>query len=310
MRLDKVLNAGARFIRDPEYRFRVLEERHFFDRMPDEKYLKARFRSVFGRELDLDRPKTFNEKLQWLKLYDRKPEYTIMVDKYLVREYIAETLGEEYLIPLLGVWDRPEDIDFDALPDSFVLKCNHNSGTGMYICKDKRQMDKGKVIRGLNKGLKEDYYLLGREWPYKDVPRKIICEKYMQDGVRDDLMDYKFMCFNGRVECVFVCTDRFSEKGLRVTFFDRYWNRMPFERHYPKADYEIAKPIGIEKMISLAERLAKDLPFVRVDLYEINGAVYFGELTFFPGNGYEEFEPEQWDETLGSWIELPKKKAV
>lgn len=271
----------------------------------DEAFLKMKYRLIMGKKLDLDNPKTFNEKLQWLKLHDRKPEYTMMVDKYAVRGYIAEKLGEEYLIPLLGVWDDPDDIDFDALPDKFVLKCNHNSGTGMCICRDKSKLDIEKAKKELRKGLKQDYYLTGREWPYKNVKRKIVAEKYMVDSNNpDDLVDYKFMCFNGRADFSFVCSDRFSEKGLHVTFFDRDWNVMPFERHYPYLKNGFPKPNNYEKMIEFSEKLSHGIPFVRVDFYEIDGKIYFGELTFYPGGGYEEFTPEEWDYKIGNYINL------
>lgn len=273
--------------------------------MSDEEYLKKMFLINVGYPLNLENPVTFNEKLQWLKLHDRKPEYTMMVDKYRVREYIAEQLGEEYLIPLLGVWDSPEDIDFDSLPNQFVLKCNHNSGLGMCICKDKSKLDIAKVKRELRKGLKQDYYKTGREWPYKNVPRKIICEKYMEDSEHQGLDDYKFMCFNGNVQCSFVCSDRFSEDGLRVTFYDKDWKILPFERHYPKSQKPVSKPKNYEQMIKFSEKLSEKLPFVRTDFYEINGKLYFGEITFFPGSGMEEFTPEKADFDLGNWIKLP-----
>ena len=276
--------------------------------MPDEEYLRRKFKACMDQELNLENPQTFNEKLQWLKLYDRKPEYTMMVDKYKVREYIKEKLGEEYLIPLLGVWDDPDEIDFDALPDQFVLKCNHNSGLGMCICKDKSKLDIPKVKEELRKGLAQDYYLTGREWPYKNVPRKIICEKYMvDDDSTSELTDYKFMCFKGKVYCSFVCNERFSKDGLKVTFYDKKWAKMPFERHYKSSEAVIPKPFNYGKMIQLAEQLSAEIPFVRVDFYEINKKVYFGELTLFPGSGFEEFTPEEWDYKLGSMITLPDK---
>lgn len=277
---------------------------HIYDFISDKTYLRFKYWLNMDKKLDLKNPKTFNEKLQWLKLYNRKPEYTMMVDKYAVREYIKEKLGEEYLIPLLGVWDSSDDIDFDKLPNQFVLKCNHNSGLGMCICKDKSKLDIDKVKKELKKGLEEDYYLTSREWPYKDVPRKIIAEKYMEEKPNTELNDYKLMCFNGKVRCSFVCSERFSDDGLRVTFFDKDWNVMPFERHYPKSVNAIEKPKTYEKMVEFAEILSKDIPFVRVDFYEISGKLYFGELTFFPGSGYEEFEPEEWDYKLGNLIKL------
>ena len=177
--MSTVIQKINKFITNPQIRFSYLNVLGFYSKTPDDVFLKKAFRVNMHQELNLDNPQTFNEKLQWLKLYNRKPEYTMMVDKYKVREYVADTLGEEYLIPLLGVWDDPDEIDFDALPNQFVLKCNHNSGLGMCICKDKSKLDIEKVKKELKKGLKQDYYLTGREWPYKDVPRKIVCEKFM-----------------------------------------------------------------------------------------------------------------------------------
>ncbi len=307
MKLKKIIAAGKKYITRSDYRFLFWAGRGGYHQLSDEEYLKRFYQATMGMPLNLDNPKTFNEKLQWLKLYDRRPEYTMMVDKYLVREHIANKLGKEYLIPLLGVWDTPEDIDFDMLPNQFVLKCNHNSGLGMCICNNKTKLNINKVKKELYKGLKQNYYLTGREWPYKNVPRKIIAEKYMREfnTKEKDLKDYKLMCFNGEVKCSFVCSDRFSSQGLHVTFFDREWNIMPFERHYPHIEEGLPKPINYEKMIELAEILSKDIPFVRVDFYEINRKIYFGELTFFPGSGMEKFEPEAWDYKLGEWLVLP-----
>lgn len=280
-----------------------LRYHHLLDWMPDKPYLELMYWVKMDHRLDLKNPRTFNEKLQWLKLYNRRPEYTMMADKVLVRDYIAKTLGPEYLIPLLGVWDDPDEIDFDKLPDRFVLKCNHNSGLGMCICKDKSKLDIDKVRKELREGLKQNYYLTGREWPYKDIPRKILCEQYMEDG-SEELVDYKLMCFGGEVQCSFVCSERFSSNGLRVTFFDRDWRVMPFERHYPKSDSPIPKPQCYTKMVAFAEKLSEGMPFVRVDFYEIGGRLYFGELTFFPGGGYEEFTPEEYDGILGDQIRI------
>lgn len=318
MNLSRMLSGCWKFLTRRDYRILYLAGQGWYDSLSDEEYLKMVFPLIMGKPLNLEEPKTFNEKLQWLKLYNRKPEYTMMVDKYKVRAYIAEQLGEEYLIPLLGVWDNPDDIDFDALPDQFVLKCNHNSGLGMCICKDKSKLDIKKVKKELRKGLQEDYYMKWREWPYKDVPRKIIAEKFMSNSAKintinnvyevseNDLNDYKFMCFDGQVYCSFVCSERFNGDGLKVTFFDKDWNVLPFERHYPKSRKTIRKPENYDKMIAFSEKLSKDIPFVRTDFYEINGNLYFGELTFFPGSGFEEFTPESADEELGDWIRLPE----
>ena len=288
--------------------FDALNYRKLLNWVPDQLFLRAAFRARFGRKLDLNNPKTFNEKLQWMKLYNRKPEYTMMVDKYLVRNYVREKIGEEYLIPLLGVWDDPDKIDFDKLPMQFVLKCNHNSGLGMCICKDKNNLDIEQVKKELRKGIEQDYYLTGREWPYKNVPRRIIAEKYMED-VSGELIDYKFMVFNGEVKCSFVGSNLYSSEGLHITFYDNEWNIMPLERHYPRSTTPLPKPECFDEMKKLAAKLAKNMPFVRVDFYEVEGKVYFGELTFFPGGGYEEFTPESWDYTLGNWIKLPTKQV-
>ena len=303
--MTNIIKKGLKYICDEDYRFMINASFGKYDSMSDEEYLKRKFKALMGKELDLENPKTFNEKLQWLKLYNRKPEYTMMVDKYKVREYIKEMIGEEYLIPLLGVWDNPDDIDFDSLPNKFVLKCNHNSGLGMCICKDKSKLDISKVKKELRKGLKQDYYLTGREWPYKDVPRKIICEQYMEDDSDGNLNDYKVCCFNGKAMCSFVNTDRFNGKGLKVTFYDRDWNVLPFTRHYPKANESIDKPVNYDKMIEFAEKISKEMPFGRIDFYEVKNELYFGEITFYPGSGMEEFTPKQADYSLGEWINIP-----
>lgn len=305
MKIDKLIDKLKNILFIPNYIERLLN----LNIIPDKLYLSVEYRIRVGKKLNWYNLIGFNEKLQWLKLYNRKPEYTTYVDKYAVREYIAKTIGKEYLIPLIGVWDSPEEIDFDKLPNQFVIKCNHDSG-GLSICKDKSNFNLNAAIKRLNHCLNNNYYLEHREWPYKNVPRKIIAEKYMVDDSNPDgdLKDYKFMCFNGKVECSFVCSDRFSKEGLHVTFFDLDWNVLPFERHYPSRKEGLPKPICYDEMITLAEKLSKDIPFVRVDFYEVNGKVYFGELTFFPGSGFEEFTPRSADEWLGSWITLPNNK--
>lgn len=275
----------------------------------DKRYLKMAYKSRIKKKLNIDKPETFNEKMQWLKLYDRNPEYTKMVDKYNVKEYIATIIGEKYIIPTLGVYDKFNDIDFNILPDEFVIKTTHDSG-GVFICRNKSLINIKKAKKIINKSLKRRYYSLWREWPYKDVKPRIIIEKYMKDNENTDLLDYKLMCFNGKVKCSFVCTDRYTEDGLKVTFFDRNWKKMPFERHYPSDKKEIPKPQNYEKMVELAEKLSKGISFVRVDFYEINKKIYFGELTFYPGGGFEEFNPESYDLLLGSWIKLPNKKGA
>lgn len=294
------------FLTDKNERFMMLDRRGFFNKIPDEEYLKRKFKAVMGEELNLDNPKTFNEKLQWLKLYNRKPEYTMMVDKYAVREYIAEKLGEEYLIPLLGVWDDPDEIDFDALPNQFVLKCNHNSGLGMCLCTDKSKLNIQKVKSELKKGLAQDYYITGREWPYKDVKRKIICEKYMTDYEdSNDFTDYKFFCFNGYVDCVMVCLERNSGE-TKFYFFDESWNlkRYNLRGFNAPEGFTFSKPANMDEMFRIAATLSKDFAFVRIDLYSTETQVYFGEMTFFPDSGFDYNLLETTDEYFGSIINL------
>lgn len=271
--------------------------------LSDETYLKLTYKIRFGKKLDLNNPITFNEKMQWLKLYNRKTEYTEMVDKVKAKEFVANIIGNEYIIPTLGIYDNFEQIDFEKLPNQFVLKCNHDSGS-VVICKDKRNFDKKVAKQRINKGLKKDGFFWGREWPYKNIKRKILAESYLEEPLAKELKDYKFMCFNGEVKCIFVGSERFSGEGLKITFFDRNWNIMPFERHYSRSRVPINRPVQLEKMIMLAEKLSANIPFLRVDFYEVNEKIYFGELTFYPGSGWEEFTPEEWDTTLGEWIKL------
>lgn len=307
-RMQHYLKKLKKYCADSSYRFVVNAALGLYDEMPDRDYLERKFEALMGTPLHLDAPQTFNEKLQWLKLYDRKPEYTLMVDKYRVREYIAQKIGAEYLIPLLGVWDSPDEIDFAALPEQFVLKCNHNSGLGMCICKDKSTLDLRKVRRELRKGLRQDYYLPGREWPYKDVPRKIIAEKYMSDGSGSDLRDYKFYCFNGEPRFCQVISNRSTKET--IDFFDMDWNLQEFTglafpgSHFPHSDKIIAQPQTVCKMQQIAKTLSSSISFVRIDFYEVNCKTYFGEITFFPASGFGEFSPDKWNYTLGNWIQL------
>ena len=305
------MRAAKKYIINPNYRFLINAHLGKYDKMTDEEYLKRCFKACMGEDLHFDNPQTFNEKLQWLKLYDRKPEYTMMVDKYKVREYIKEQLGEEYLIPLLGVWDKAEDIDFDKLPNQFVLKCNHNSGLGMYICKDKSKLTQKeiKVIRkNLMKGLQQDYYLTGREWPYKDVPRKIIAEKYMEDET-GQLRDYKFYCFNGEPKIIMINSDREIGK-TKADYFDMDFHWLDFKWGYDHAPVKPLKPKKFEKMKEIAAVLSKDIPELRVDFYEVDNKIYFGELTFFDGSGFDRIEPREWDEKVGDWVTLPPKSEL
>ncbi|HHU55797.1 MAG TPA: glycosyl transferase [Acholeplasmataceae bacterium] len=274
--------------------------------IPSRLWLKVEYYISINKDLNLSNPQTFNEKLQWLKLYDRNPQYTELVDKLEVRKYISKTIGEDYLIPLIGVWDKFEDIDFDKLPNQFVLKPTHTSGN-VFICKDKSAIDYLKLEKEINDWLEREYYWVHREWPYKNIKPRIICEKYMVDESGDELKDYKFMCFNGEVKCSFVCLNRNSPKGLNVDFYDMDWKPMPFERHYSNSGKRTPKPKTFDEMVRISQLLSKDITFVRIDFYEVNGKLFIGEITFYPGSGFEEFTPESYDYLLGSWIKLPPK---
>lgn len=251
-------------------------------------------------------PITFNEKLQWLKLYDHKPVYTTMVDKYEAKQYVADRIGKEYIIPTLGVWDRFDEIDFSKLPDQFVLKCTHDSG-GLVICKDKSQLDLDSARKKINNCLKRNYFWVGREWPYKNVKPRIIAEKYMEDPETKELRDYKFFCFNGVAKALFIASDRQTAgEETKFDFFDINFNHLPFTNGHPNAEIAPTKPDSFSEMVTLAEKLSKGIPHVRVDFYDVNGKVYFGELTFSHWSGFVPFRPKEWDEIFGSWIVLPE----
>lgn len=273
--------------------------------LADKTYLKIYFKCKMGYKLNLKNPQTFNEKLQWLKLYDRNPEYTKMVDKYEVREYIKEKIGEEYLIPLIGVYDKFDDIDFDELPNQFVIKCNHDSG-GLVICKDKGKLNIEETRKKINKSLKRNYYYSGREWPYKNVKPRIIIEKYMEDSNKSDLIDYKLFCFNGIPKIVLVCSERFSSSNMCNTWFDMNWKLIDMTESGHRVDSTISKPKQLKKMVELSKKLSKNIPFIRVDWYEIGDKLYFGELTFYPASGFEKFEPKEWNKKIGDMLSIDK----
>lgn len=276
----------------------------------DKLSLRLLFKIRMGRKLNLENPQTFNEKLQWLKLYDRKPIYTTMVDKYAVKEYVAERIGEEYIIPTLGVWDNFEAIDFDELPKQFVLKCTHDSG-GLVICRDKDKLDKEAAKAKISASLKQNFYYHTREWPYKNVPPRIIAEQYMTDSPdSNDFSDYKFFCFDGKVDCVMVCLER-SSGDTKFYFFDRDWNlkRLNIRGKNAPEGFTIPKPECMDEMFEIAAKLSQGVSYLRVDLYQSNGRVYFGELTFFPQSGFDANLLPETDEYFGRLLQLPKKQA-
>lgn len=274
--------------------------------LPDPLYLRLRYLIAFREPLHLKNPRTFNEKLQWLKLYDRNPEYTRMVDKYEAKKYVAERIGEEYIIPTLGVWDRFEDIDFDALPDQFVLKCTHDSG-GLVICKDKKSLDLAAARKKITACLKENYYWDYREWPYKNVKPRIIAEPYLRDDETGELRDYKFYTFGGEVKALLIITGR-DTPDASGDYFDTGFHHLDMRWGYKNAKILPAPPKSMEDMMRLARILSGNTPELRVDFYEINGKPFFGEMTFFDGGGLEKMEPEKWDRAFGDWLTLPPKR--
>ena len=299
------MNKVLRMIGDKKYRFFVMERLGITNIISDKKFLELMFLYRTGKHLNLETPGTFNEKLQWLKLYDRKPEYTTMVDKYAVKKYVADKIGEQYIVPTLGVWDRFEDIDFDNLPDQFVLKCTHDSG-GLVICRDKSKLDRKAAKKKIERSLKRNYYYLGREWPYKNVQRKIIAEQYMTDNKNSrEFTDYKFFCFDGYVDCVMICLDR-STGDTKFYFFDKNWDLKRLNKRGKDAPegFTLPKPVCIDEMFEIAAKLSVGIPFVRIDLYQSNGKVYFGEMTFYPDSGFDANLLPETDIYFGNLINL------
>ncbi len=277
--------------------------------IPDKIYLQIYYFAKFKRFVDFKHPKTFNEKLQWLKVNDHNPKYVRMVDKYEAKQYVSEILNESFVIPTYGVWRSFDDIDFDFLPNQFVLKCTHDCG-GLVICKDKNKLDIEDAKRKISKALKNDYFYVGREWPYKKVFPRIIAEQYMENDSDSDLMDYKVHCFNGKPKLILVCSQRYSKYGLCEDWYDLEWNYLNMGRpNQQKSTIDIPKPENLNEMIEAAERLSYNMPFCRVDFYIVKGKLYFGELTLYPASGFGLFEPKKWDLDMGNWIDLSKIKG-
>ncbi len=279
--------------------------------LPDKLYLKVMFLLTLKEKLNIKNPITYNEKIQWLKLYNRNPKYTKMVDKIAVKEYVASKIGEKYIIPTIEIYENPSLIDFSKLPNSFVLKCNHNSSSGVYICKDKFNINQDQIRKTLSKAQKQNFYKLGREWPYKNVEKKILAEKYMVDESGYELKDYKFFTFNGKVKALFIASDRYVNGAeTKFDFFDENFNHLPFINGHPNAIEPIKCPKSFEKMKELASKLSEGIPHLRVDFYDINGQIYFGELTFYHHSGFVPFIPKEYDYIFGNYLTLPKDNSI
>ncbi len=296
-------NKIIKCIREPSIIILYLMSKNFLWWLDDKSYIKLKYRLMVKSKLNLENPLTFNEKLQWLKLYDRKPEYTKMVDKYEAKKYVANIIGKKYIIPTLGIYNKFEEIDFEKLPDKFVIKPTHTSGD-IFVCKDKNEIDYKKLKKEVKKWLKRKYYYLHREWPYKNIKPRIIIEEYMENESKEELKDYKIFCFNSEPKVTLVCSNRFQE--LKETFFDNDWKELDVTEGGHEKEKNIQKPINFEKMKELAKILSNNIPAGRIDLYEINGQIYFGEITIYPKSGYEEFSDERYNVLWGNWIQLPK----
>lgn len=294
-----------RYLRDPKFALGCdLIQKHP-SWMSDKFYIETEWRMVMGYKLDLKNPKTFNEKLQWLKLYDRNPLYTMLVDKLRVKDWVAEKIGAQYVIPTLAVWESAEDIDISQLPNQFVLKCNHDSGS-VVICKDKATFDLNAAVEKLSKALQYNWYMEHREWAYKNVVPCVFAEPYLEDSISLDIPDYKFFCFNGVAKFLFVATERLNRNvEVKFDFFDLEFNHIPVINGHPNAVFPPTKPSCFDKMINLSKLISKDIPQVRCDFYEINGEVFFCELTFYHFAGLVPFNPSSYDEYFGSLIILP-----
>lgn len=272
--------------------------------LSDKLFLKLQYRANVGKKLNLAQPHTFNEKLQWLKLNNRDALFTEMVDKYAVRKFVAEKIGEDYLVPLIGVWDNANQIDFESLPHQFVLKCNHDSGS-VIICKNKDQLNKDEIIAKLNQKLECDMFYWSREWPYKNIEKKIICEKYMKDQHFETLNVFKIFNFNNGEQIIQVIqNDKTPEES--IDYFDPNWNRLELRQNFPNSIVPLSKPKTLNTMLVLAEKLSEGFPFLRTDFYEIDGRIYFSEFTFFSDAGMGKFTPEEWDNELGKRIDITK----
>ena len=312
MEIVSLFKNGLRYLTDGGYRFRV-NSTHFgmYHDMPDKEYISRLFRIKLGYDMDFESPKTFNQKLQWLKLYDRKPIYTTLVDKYEVKKYVANILGEDYIIPTLGLWNHFDEIDFNSLPNQFVLKCTHDSG-GIVICRDKKNLEFNAAKKKIEKCLKKNFYYLGREWPYKNVKPRIIAEKYMKEESGRSLTDYKFFCFNGLPRLLYVSRGLEHHPTAEISFYDMNGNEMSFHRSDYKPYHDAIMPENFFVMKDEATKLAIKIggPFVRIDLYSIKGKTYFSEITFSPCSGMVPFEPKEADVKLGELLRIPLNTGI
>ena len=308
MSLRSKMRFVKRFMVEPDFRFNFLAFYGYKNSVSSEEFVKRIYRYKTGKELNLNDPVLYTEKLQWLKLYDCRNEYTEMVDKLAAKKFVADRIGAQYVVPLLGVWDTAEEMDFRSLPDQFVLKTTHDSGTYL-ICKDKNSLDIDAAKRKMRRYLRRNYYDCSREWPYKNVKPRIIAESYMEDTRQGELRDYKFFTFGGVPKVLYIAQGRGKGTQTYTDFFDMEFNHLPFTIDHEIAPEHPEKPVNFELMKELAAKLSEGIPQLRVDFYEVDGKVYFGEMTFFHCSGMAPFHPEEWDRTFGEWVILPEKRT-
>ena len=314
---NNIIGKCFHYLINSDYRFAVRGQSFgMYHDMEDKEYLQRVFKGMMGYELNLDNPVTFNEKMQWLKLYDRKPIFTLMVDKYEVKRIVANIIGEKYIIPTIGVWASVEDIEWEALPKQFVIKCNHDSGS-VSVCRDKEKIDKRAIIQKLKKCLNRNLFFYGREWPYKNVKPLIIAEKYLEEKLdcsairasNKGLTDYKFFCFNGVPEVLYVSKGLEHHPTAEISFYDLNGHELNYHRSDFKPYHNAVMPVNFDEMKVIAAKIAENVPcpFVRIDLYSISNHVYFSEITFTPCSGLLPFEPAEADLELGNKLRLPLK---
>lgn len=300
----KFIKKMINLVKHPSKIVVILMDKGILNFLSDKSFLKLKFKLITGYKLNLKSPETFNEKIQWLKLYDRKDIYTIMVDKCEAKKYVSNIIGNEYIIPTIGVYNNYEEINFEKLPNQFVIKPTHTSGN-VFICKDKNSINHKKLRKTIKKWLKRDYYKIHREWPYKNIKHQIIIEEYKEDKNSNELKDYKFFCFNGEPNMLFVAIGR--PYNTKFNFYDLNFEKLPIQQHYPNFNEKISKPANFDKMIEFSKKLSKNIPHVRVDFYDVNGKLYFGELTFYHFSGFENFNNYKYDLELGDLIKLPER---
>lgn len=305
MNFKKVFRAGIRYLTDKDYRLLWHLDLFRYRKMDDKRYLEIRYKAIFKKDINFDPPVTFNEKMQWLKLYNKNPLYMEMADKYLVKKYVSEKIGDKHIAKLLAVWDSVDEIDLTNLPNEFVLKTTHDCG-GVVVCKDKSTFNFKKAKKFLAKHMKREYFYHCREWPYKNIKPRIIAEEFLKDQKNEVLPVYKILCFNG-IPKIIQTIQNDKKENETIDYFDTNWNLLELKQNYPNSPKPLERPEKLSEMLELSEKLAVETNFIRIDWYSVNGDIYFSEFTFFSDAGFAPFHPEEWDKTLGDWIDLPRK---